>query len=621
MGRKRKKKRRASPRQRNVTQPIEGKRFAPSENNRPVTGIHVSPNHVHTALLDAGSGYMAPLADLIDETIMYEPTASAGLAKRFATAALLARELVVTPAEGPGVDPDLAKEAAAMVGENLRRLDTVGATAHLAWGLHHGRAGLEWHYTRRGGHTYPHDFGKIFPRRLSFGPERELRIVDTWHAVADFVPQGFALRDAPGQLMGWTPSLFGVHPEVEGLGPRLLYWALFKRFNWRWRMQLTELFARGWRVLRRPHPANPMDVEMPDADEIEQARNETEALGRTNTVNLPAGMELDLKFPDAVNFQAFTMTSGEVDKQIQRLINWNTGTDGDEGNRANGVIAQAQQDLATMYDSYGLSRVWERQLALPMCELEYGAERAERICPLVRIKAERERDVAKDLSNAQSLTALGGRVSLAQLHERSGWREPEADEPYVIASAGAVKVVNPAKPVADNDVVDVDRVHEQLQQHRERGQEGASERSEDGPPQGVARAPAADPPQRGPAAEGSKKSGEDDHGLAPTTVGGALTANEIREKLGKGPALRSDGSLDPDGNLPYEIYKIKKKAEIEAEMRARLDAASQLAADSSAALLMACGVTVTADVRAALMAYAPPERARFVAAIQRHAAR
>lgn len=520
MGKRRKKR----GRQRNVTRPIESRRYAPSENHRPVTGINVSPSHVHTALINAGSGYMAPLADLLDETMMYEPTASSALSKRFATAALLARELVVTPAEGPGTDPELAEEAAAMVAENLRRLDTVSATKHLAWGLHHGRAGLEWHWTKRGGHAYPYDFGKIFPRRLSFGPERELRIVDTWHAVADFTPQGFALRDAPGQLMGWSPSLFGVHPEVEGLGPRLLYWALFKRFNWRWRMQLTELFARGWRVLRRPFPANPMDVDMADGEEVEQARAEVEALGQTNTVNLPGGMDLDIHFPDAVNFQAFAMTSDDVDKQIQRLVNWNTATDGDEGNRANGIIAQAQQDLATMFDSYGLSRVWEQQLALPMCVLEYGQARAERVCPRVRIKAERERDVAKDLTNAQLLTQLGGRVSLAQLHERSGWREPEDGEPYVISGG---KIIDPSKPEpteppppADDDDEDArdDRDEDEKQSERERS-------------------------------------------------GGKLTAKGATQ------------------------------------------------------LLQLCGVSVTADVREALASYAPTQRARFVEAIQRHAAR
>lgn len=606
MGR-RKKKRRSG----RVTRRIEPAKYAPSENNRPVAGINVSPSHVHSALLNAGVGYMAPLADLIDETMLYEPTGSSALSKRFATAALLARELVVTPAEGDGVDPELADESAAMVSERLRRLDTVGATQRLAWGLHHGRAALEWHWTKRGGDVYPYDFGVIYPRRLSFGPERELRIVDSWHAVSDFVAQGFALRDAPGQMMGWTPSLFGVHPEIEGLGPRLLYWALFKRFNWRWRQQLTELFARGWRVLRRPHPSAPMDVEMADATEVEQARKETEALGQVNTVNLPAGMELDIKFPDAVNFQAFSMTSNEVDKQIQRLVNWNTGTDGDEGNRANGIIAQAQQDLATMYDSYGLSRVWERQLALPMCVLEYGEARAERICPTVRIKAERDRDVAKDLSNAQLLTQLGGKVSVAQLHERSGWREPEDDEPYVIAGGGAVTVVDPGA-----DDADMDALYERLQKQREQGLSGAAARADGDPEPAQGQEPATKAESKQKQSDEDTAKSSADHGLAPTTVGGVLSTNEIREMLGKGPALLPDGSRDPDGDLPFEVYKAKKKAEIEAKAAAE----TKLTTDSAEKLLRLCGVSVTADVRAALHAYGPAQRARFVTAIQRHAA-
>lgn len=56
--------------------------------------------------------------------------------------------------------------------------------------------------------------------------------------------------------------------------------------------------------------------------------------------------------------------------------------------------------------------------------------------------------------------------------------------------------------------------------------------------------------------------------LAPTTISKLLSANEARGSMGKPPAKRPDGSPDPDGNLPVDLYYAKKLAEIEAAQAA-----------------------------------------------------
>ena len=92
------------------------------------------------------------------------------------------------------------------------------------------------------------DLGWIHPRRLHFGPERELRVYDDLVA-GNFAEHGIALRDERLKFIHWTPQLFGDYPEREGLARRALYWSFFKRFSARERMILLELFGKPWRWL------------------------------------------------------------------------------------------------------------------------------------------------------------------------------------------------------------------------------------------------------------------------------------------------------------------------------------------------------------------------------------
>src|SRR5690606_19969720 len=123
------------------------------------------------------------------ETIDTDPHLAAVLNKRFGAISALPWE--VLPAEGIGVDKEKATFYADVVRNQLKQLPDFGQRIHqLAWGLFDGRAALEnvWALAPMIPNlptvTHPKfgsvnwlikDLGWIHPRRIHFGPERELR--------------------------------------------------------------------------------------------------------------------------------------------------------------------------------------------------------------------------------------------------------------------------------------------------------------------------------------------------------------------------------------------------------------------------------------------------------------
>jgi SPP1 gp7 family putative phage head morphogenesis protein len=422
------------------------RRLPSSENmGRRYYGRALNLNLIEAALRNAEMGLMADITDLENESISLYPHASGVLCKRFGQVAALDWSLV--PAHGRNIDKVLAREMADDVREQFESYDELRlALYRTAWGMFHGRSAQEIYYRLVGGMRRRWELeglGWIHPRRVSFGDERQLQLIDTWRQGASFSAEGFNLRDYPGKFLTLVPELYADYPEKEGLGPRTLYWSFFQRSSWRWRLALTELFANGWRVLE---PAADASV---GVDELDEAVADVEALGENSTVQLPAGVKLNVVFPggDGVS-DLFQMTPKDVDEQISKLVLGQTGTTDATANRAEAVVMRGEQDIFLASDARTIEVSWQRGLVRPLCELNWGHERLSH-APRLRLHSEQGRDVDKEVARMNQILQWGIPLAEGEVREVVGYRKPEPDEAYVVldqpSGVNALGQPNPGK--------------------------------------------------------------------------------------------------------------------------------------------------------------------------------
>ena len=224
----------------------------------------------------------------------------------------------------------------------------------MAWAEFDGRGAQELHWDFRAGPRpwWLRELSWIHPRRLSFDQQRDLVLIDTTSPPANFIPHGLRLGEHPAKFWWWMPRLFREYPEREGIAPRSLYWMFFKRFSWRYRMVLTELFGMPWRIVTIDETVD----EKVSGDVLDEVADQVENLGRDTTAQIPRGVKVEVVPPHHESGKLFGMTNDDVDKQMSKLWLGNTGTtETDQGNRAGMIVAKGEQSIITHRLGEGLS--------------------------------------------------------------------------------------------------------------------------------------------------------------------------------------------------------------------------------------------------------------------------
>jgi phage gp29-like protein len=396
-----------------------------SELWRTYFGRNTTMARIEAALRNAEVGSMLELTDLATETVGVDPHLASVLRKRLG--AIKACDWDVTPAQGEGLDKREAADVAEVVRRQLRGLPTFKqAIEDLAWGLFHGRSALEIHWQLEAG-SVPwrvDDLGWIHPRRLSFGPARELRVADGLYSSL-YAAAGVALRDVPLKFIEFTPRLFCEYPEREGLAPRCLYWSFFKRFSARERMILIELFGKPWRIVEVDNDSRA------GAAELDQALDMADALGSATAAQFPRGTKLAVVTPDPKSGELHNSTIADCDRQMSKLVLGNTGTTDAEANRAESVVHKSEQDVILQSDGAAISERIQRSLVDAIVLLNYGAEKL-RYSPLFQLRTSPVSDRAAELDRMSKMVLqLGVPVALAEVYEVTGFRPPAPDEATV----------------------------------------------------------------------------------------------------------------------------------------------------------------------------------------------
>jgi phage gp29-like protein len=397
---------------------------------------------IEQATKSAEVGLMADITDLESESRGIDPNMASAMSKR---AGILARAPAnLVPARGPDVDKAKAALAVEAMHAALAKIPYLRLRLRsLAWALFYGRGALELHWeplaVPLGTAPFqlkwlPTEVRPIPKRNLSFGTQRELRLVDPNYLQGMFANDGVALDDYPAKFLTWLPELFGELPEREGLGPPCMYWSFFKRFDWRMRMKLTELVGIPWRIVTAKGGAE-ANV---SPDQLKAAFNAASALGAETTAQFDPGIELDVEFPGENTGALFHMNSEDIDKQINKLILWTSGTmDASPTGLGSSTTTELRNEQLSMHqgDCEEFAEVLTHQLITYLALVNWGPEATALYKPKLELDAQKPRDRKTELDIVGKAVSMGVKVAVDEARSIAGLRAPEEDEEVIQRAA------------------------------------------------------------------------------------------------------------------------------------------------------------------------------------------
>lgn len=510
-----------------------------SRDNRRNYGKYLSPDVIDMVLRQANDGLMQNLTDISRETVRVDPHLASVLMKRFFAVASLPWE--VQPATGLGIDRGKALEHAVVVNAQLRRMGGLKQSIYdIAWGRYDGRCAFEidWNLTPK---PYQTKYGTvnlsanrllwIHPRRLSFGSRRELRILDEGSKIQQgFSSVGVSLHDDDLQrtklwrkFIAWTPRMLCDYPEREGLAPSCLYWAFFKRFSARDRMQLLELFGKPWRIIK----VNP-DADI-DADDLEEADRVIDALGHSSTARLPQGADLEIPQPGRTAGHVHQSVIDDANREISKLVLGQTGTtDGvPAGLNSNQTDVMAdEQTLILRSDADAIAELLETYLCDATIEVNFGPEALD-YAPRFVLRYDRPVDRNTEIQRLTGALNAGLGIRREEAYEVVGFGIPDEGD-FVVRveqppSTGFTQLPQNPRPIII-------------------------------------------PPELSDSYTGDGGSSDDSHAdkmniqVGSDAVTSIVTVNEARAAQGLPPLALPDGTPDPDGDLTIKEFNEKKMA-------------------------------------------------------------
>lgn len=404
-----------------------------NEQYRPTWGRTLDLDRIDRVIKLANSGIMSQFTDLSRETNSLDGHLCSLLQKRLNRVASL--EWSVQETTGPGIDEGRAKEYAAFVREQLRCIPNFRAKLKdIAWGLFDGRACSEIEWRRESSLWIARDLHWIHPRRLSFGPDRDLRVVDPMRQTGQFRDDvGFPVEQVPFKFVVFRPRMFGDYQEREGLAYRCLYWSFFGRLGVREQLELMEIFGKPWRILiPRTGPGMPAV----NADAVKIAFNALTLLGFHNTVQMPANCDVQIVQPEQGAGQVHAQVIVNAKEELSKLVLGNTST---TDNVATGLgsglpgVHQSEQDLILLGDALDIAEVLEHKLTDAMCQVNFGfTPDVVSHCPRFQLRTEQRKDPDTEQKRINGALAVGLRVAEEQARDLLGIREVRVDEPYLI---------------------------------------------------------------------------------------------------------------------------------------------------------------------------------------------
>jgi phage gp29-like protein len=397
------------------------------ENYRTHFGRSLDLTRIDYSIRCANHGFMRPMTDLSRETVALDGHLSALLQKRLNRVAAL--DWLVEPAQGQGIDEGKAEAYATFVRHQLELLPNFRERImDLAWGTFDGRAASELGWCADGRWWRIDDLHWIHPRRLSFGPNRDLRVVDSARDGSGFQPGvGFAIEEVPYKFVVHKPRMFGDYQEREGLSPRTLYWSFFCRFGTRERLALLELFGKPWRIVM-PKGDLPHNTES-----LNSAFEQINALGAQSTARMPPGMEVQITQPQKGAGDVHDQTIDHAMKVLSKLVLGSTGTTDAVSTGLGSSIGDAhvtEEDLLIASDARRLAEAVESAVTDAMIAVNFGPNEI-RHAPRFLLSTDPPLDRLQEGDRIEKALRIGIDVSLEEARQKMGFRELKEGEPFL----------------------------------------------------------------------------------------------------------------------------------------------------------------------------------------------
>jgi phage gp29-like protein len=393
------------------------------EQTRRYYGRALTPEAIEQTIVMADNGYMRDLTDLTYEATRIDPHFSMCDGKRLRAVAAIKPKVI--PAEGGGIDPARATLYADVVRQQIAWIPNWRQVLlRLNFAHKHGRGAAEkvWKQNPAGSQVkwrIDH-INWIHPRRLSFGPDRELRVRDDLWGGYGFEPRGLALRDYPYKFLAFTPQLFDEYPEREGYGPRGLYFSFFKRFTTRERLILMEVFGRPWRII------SALDGASLTTEQLTEAAKAIDAASANATGVAPKGTKIDTNQPGQGAGVVHKDILQDSDDQLSKLILGEVRTSdakpGALGSSAEQVALEVQSEVKAQ-DCWNCSDLLTEQFARDVIALNYGNDALDH-CPRIELPYEAPPDRTVEIERTTKAFSIGLPLKVDEVYERIGFTKP-----------------------------------------------------------------------------------------------------------------------------------------------------------------------------------------------------
>lgn len=382
---------------------------------------------IEQVLQNAACGYLRDLSDLGAEAIRTDPHLASIVPKRMrAVSAVKPR---VVPVQGDGIKPELAKFFADMVQRQLEGIPRIRQRqVNLAWSAWGARAALEiqWVETNDPKERWRAiNLHWIHPRRIVLGPEREMRLFDGLYQGGQFQPVGLDMRELPFKFLTSQRQLFNEYPEREGLVIPALFFAYFKRFTWRERLALLELYGKPHRWVEV------MPDAVVDTDALEEAKDTADNMGSDTAAVMPKGLKLMMEAlatgSSAIHKEILT----DCDAGLSKLILGSTNTTESQPSGLGSGQAYVHQDGETLVfttDCEEQAGDWTEGFAYNIVMLNAGPDIAEVYTPRIELPYEPPPDPDKVLGRAKALFDVGLGVRKSELYKNAGFTQPTDED-------------------------------------------------------------------------------------------------------------------------------------------------------------------------------------------------
>lgn len=402
-----------------------------TEQFRRYFGRNINAGVIEECLRRAQQGYMRDLTDLSYESLALDPHLASVVGKRIRAVGTVTPQVI--PATGDGIHAPTAQRFADAVRQNLEWIPNPHRVMQrIAWGLYHGRSLSEKVWGESKGRDAKlklriEAVHWIHPRRLSFGPHRELRIRDDLWQWGQFEARGFNTQDAPEKFIGFLPQLFDDYPEREGLASRALYWTWFKRFTWRERLVLLEVYGKPWRVVEQ------IEGETSRPEDLDIAQAQADRLGANTSAAMPRGLRLAVEQPARGAGQIHKEVTDDVDSQLSKLVLGSTRTTDAAGDGLGGEQSRVHQDseqMAFVVDCLDIGDVMTEQFSAHLIAMNEGIDAVSH-APRIKLPWEPMPDPEKETQRAKVAVSIGIPLKVDEVYERIGFTRPGPDDAVV----------------------------------------------------------------------------------------------------------------------------------------------------------------------------------------------